>query len=51
MKGTGPVAELIEQRFQMAIRQYGLDNPPSELDVCKFRLSNSGGVQMSLFDE
>ena len=49
MSGTGPVAELIQKRFSVAMRKYGIDKPPLKLDTSKFRKSDSNAVQMSLF--
>ena len=50
MRGTGPIAEMIQKRFMIAIRKFGLDLPPVELEVARFRKSAAGAVQMSLFD-
>ncbi len=50
MRGTGPVADLIQRRFQIAIKKYGLDERPIELDVSQFRNSSDDKVQVSLFD-
>ena len=50
MRGTGPFADLIARRFEIAIRKYGLDRQPVELDVTKFRKVHNGRVQPSLFD-
>ncbi len=49
MKGTGPYAELLEQRFRTAARKYGLDRPLAPLSTAEFRRSRSSG-QMSLFE-
>ncbi|MDE0309933.1 MAG: PA0069 family radical SAM protein [Acidiferrobacterales bacterium] len=49
MRGTGPIAEMIHKRFVSAVRKFGLDTPPVELDVAKFRKTVTGAVQMSLF--
>ncbi len=50
MRGTGPIAEMIQKRFMKAIRNFGLDLPPVELEAAQFRKTVTGGVQMSLFD-
>ncbi len=50
MRGTGPVADLIQQRFQLAIRKYGLDESPITLDRSQFRTIPVRQVQVSLFD-
>lgn len=49
MKGTGPVAELINTRFKAATKRYGLDAPRHELDVTKFRVPVSARAQLDLF--
>lgn len=49
MKGTGPYAELLEQRFRTAARKYGLDRPLAPLSTAEFRRPRSSG-QMSLFE-
>ena len=49
MRGTGPVADLIQQRFQVAIRKFGLDNLPVQLDDSQFRKDTDNFVQASLF--
>lgn len=50
MRGTGPIADLIHQRFQAATKKYGLNRSPIELDVTQFRKIQQGSVQLSLFD-
>ena len=49
MRGTGLIAELIQQRFISAVKKFGLDNAPIELDVSKFRKNLKGESQPSLF--
>ncbi len=49
MRGTGPVADLIAKRFLIAIKKYGLDNPPTEYDSTQFRKSVIESVQATLF--
>ncbi len=50
MRGTGPIADLIQQRFQAAIKKYGLDRLPVEMDTSQFRSTSISGRQESLFD-
>lgn len=50
MVGDGPVAEVLRQRFHLAVKKFGLDQPWTPLDVSQFtppRLGGSG--QMDLF--
>lgn len=49
MRGTGLIADLIQQRFISAIKKFGLDNDPIELDVSKFRKNLHSESQPSLF--
>ncbi|MGZ3304318.1 MAG: PA0069 family radical SAM protein [Asticcacaulis sp.] len=46
MKGTGIYADMIHQRFTLAVRRYGLEGPRSHLDYSRFR---GGDKQLSLF--
>jgi DNA repair photolyase len=46
MTGSGPYAALINQRFALAIKRFGLDPPRRSLDQTKFRVPTA---QMSLF--
>jgi DNA repair photolyase len=49
MRGTGPVAQLIRNRFKMAHRRLGLDSVERlELNESSFRAPVSAGAQMSL---
>ncbi|MEP6967353.1 MAG: PA0069 family radical SAM protein [Pseudomonadota bacterium] len=50
MKGEGPIADLIGQRFKIARRRFGLDRPLPPLDLGQFRVPAKPGDQMSLFD-
>lgn len=50
LRGTGPIADLIQQRFQVALKKYGLDELPVELDVSQFRKASLNKIQVSLFD-
>ena len=49
MKGEGPIAELIAQRFRAAKRRYRLDAPRPPLDLTPFRIPPKAGDQMGLF--
>jgi DNA repair photolyase len=49
MKGTGPVADLIAARFRAAVKRYGLDGPPVEIDTSQFRPPPKAGDQLALF--
>jgi DNA repair photolyase len=51
MKGQGPIAEIIGQRFRSAKRRYGLDRPSPPLDLTRFRVPPRTGDQMDLFRE
>jgi len=48
MRGSGPYAELIAQRFKLARRRFGLDRPRAALDASQFRPPQSACAQMSL---
>ncbi len=48
MRGSGPLADLIAQRFRLACRRLGFDEPP-DLTCDLFRPPLPGG-QMALFD-
>ncbi len=49
MKGEGPIAELIAQRFKIARRRFGLDRTLPPLDISRFRVPPRAGDQMELF--
>ena len=49
MRGTGPVADLIAQRFTLASKRLGLDRPTRELDCSKFQPPKLAGEQLELF--
>jgi DNA repair photolyase len=49
MKGTGPYAEALEQRFRIASRRLGLDAPGSELSLDHFKVPSCSGKQLQLF--
>jgi DNA repair photolyase len=46
MGGTGPYAALLQQRFALAVKRFGLDQPRPALDLTRF---HRNGRQMSLF--
>jgi DNA repair photolyase len=49
MKGSGPYAEMIARRFQMAVKRLGLNKESRPLTVAKFRRPPRTGDQLSLF--
>jgi len=49
MKGEGPIAELINQRFKIARRRFGLDRSMPPLDASQFRVPPARGDQLDLF--
>jgi DNA repair photolyase len=49
MRGTGPVAELLTQRFRLASRRLGLDRARPELDCSQFQPPAAMAGQLSLF--
>lgn len=49
MRGRGPFADLIAQRFRRAIRQEKLDRGLPPLDCSRFRIPPRSGAQMDLF--
>jgi DNA repair photolyase len=57
MRGSGPVAELLEQRLRLAVRRLGLDpcreRPEGawDLDRSQFRPPRPPGTQLDLFTE
>jgi DNA repair photolyase len=50
MKGSGPVAQLIETRYRAAVKRYGLDGPRPVLDLTRFRVPPDMRKQLDLFD-
>jgi len=50
MKGEGPIADLMSQRFQAAKKRLGLTAKFSGLDVSQFRVPPKAGDQRDLFD-
>jgi len=51
MRGTGPYAELLQRRFEIALRRLGLDRRPASLDLSRFRVPSRRGEQLALFTE
>ncbi len=49
MRGTGPYAELIARRFQMAVKRLGLNRAPISLVVNRFRRPPQLGEQLAFF--
>ena len=49
MKGQGPVADLMSQRFRAAKRRYGLDKPLPALNLGLFKVPPKAGGQQDLF--
>lgn len=49
MKGEGPIAEMIGQRFRIAKRRFGLDRPLPALDASRFIVPPRPGDQLDLF--
>jgi hypothetical protein len=49
MTGEGPVAEVLRQRFHLAVKKFGLDQPWAPLDATQFTPPRPKSVQMDLF--
>jgi DNA repair photolyase len=49
MKGEGPIAELVAQRFAIAKRRLGLDRAATPLDLSQFRRPSADDRQGDLF--
>jgi DNA repair photolyase len=49
MTGSGEYAELLRQRFQLALRRYGLAQRVHDLDTSRFRRPERAGDQLDLF--
>lgn len=49
MRGRGPFADLLAQRFRLACRRQGMDAALPRLDCDRFRVPPRGGDQLSLF--
>jgi DNA repair photolyase len=50
MRGTGPLAALLQHRFELACRRLGLDARGMELDTSRFRRTPRHGENLDLFD-
>jgi DNA repair photolyase len=48
MRGSGPYAQMIAKRFQIAARRLGLNAPSKPLDMAKFRRPPQPGEQLNL---
>ncbi len=51
MKGDGPIAEVIAQRFRIARRRFGLDRTLPPMEVSHFHVPPRAGDQLDLFGE
>jgi DNA repair photolyase len=49
LTGTGPYADMIRQRFALASKRLGLNQPIPPPNLSAFRRPESGAVQLSLF--
>jgi len=49
MTGTGPYAELMAQRFKLAVGRLGLNKQRAQLDCTRFRCPPRAGDQLGLF--
>jgi DNA repair photolyase len=49
MKGDGPIADVIAQRFKIARRRFGLDRALPPLDTSQFKVPPKAGDQGDLF--
>ncbi|MBL24462.1 MAG: radical SAM protein [Rhodospirillaceae bacterium] len=49
MRGTGPYADILRQRFNAARRKFGLDKRRLDLDTSQFRRPPRSGDQLALF--
>lgn len=49
MVGDGPVAEVLRQRFHLAVKRFGLDQPWTALDISQFKPPRPPAAQMDLF--
>jgi DNA repair photolyase len=51
MRGEGPIAELMSQRFQAAKKRYGLNARYDGLDLSQFKVPPKAGDQRDLFGD
>ena len=47
--GSGPYADLLNQRFKLALKKYGLDKRSLNLDSSQFQRPPRAGDQLDLF--
>ena len=50
MRGSGVLADLVQQRFRLAARRLGLDPDRTPLDATQFRVPQDDRGQLGLFD-
>ncbi|MFQ5845827.1 MAG: PA0069 family radical SAM protein, partial [Planctomycetota bacterium] len=50
MRGTGPYADLLHRRFEVACGRLGLRREPEPLDAAQFRVPRGPAAQASLFE-
>jgi DNA repair photolyase len=48
MRGNGPVAQLLQRRFELCVKRLGLDTPKEGWDLSCDRFTPPGGAQLSL---
>ncbi len=48
MKGTGPYAQMMARRFQMAVKKHGFNQQPRSMAINNFRRPPRIGDQLSL---
>lgn len=49
-RGTGQYAQLLQQRYQLAARKYGLGNALPSPDCSRFRVPAAPTAQLKLFE-
>jgi DNA repair photolyase len=49
MSGTGPIADMVRRRFELACRKLGLNQRNDRLDTTQFKAPAQSGDQLSLF--
>jgi DNA repair photolyase len=49
MTGTGPYAQLLQQRFALAVKRFGLDKARSPMNLTLFKGAEVTNPQLSLF--
>jgi hypothetical protein len=48
MRGTGPYAQMMRQRFQLAVKKFGLNQEARSMAINNFRRPPRIGDQLSL---